>query len=92
MKVDLIVSIEVAAELKCAVFALYSVVKQRFKCNTGNVCNCLIQLIQYRRSWTSLPTPFISAQQLSERTVQISITDTMYLFLFIVFIWMLIFK
>jgi len=23
----------------------------------------------YRRSWTSLPTPFISARQLSERTV-----------------------
>jgi hypothetical protein len=23
----------------------------------------------YRRSWTSLPTPFISAQRLSERTV-----------------------
>jgi hypothetical protein len=29
--------------LKCAVFALYSVVKQRLKCNTGKVCNCLIQ-------------------------------------------------
>jgi hypothetical protein len=29
--------------LKCAVVSLYSVVKQRFKCNTGKVCNCLIQ-------------------------------------------------
>jgi hypothetical protein len=27
------------------------------------------QFIQFRRSWTSLPTPFISAQRLSERTV-----------------------
>jgi hypothetical protein len=33
------------------------------------VCNYLIQLIQYRRPRTSLPTPFISAQLLSERTV-----------------------
>jgi hypothetical protein len=45
-----------------------SVVKQRLKCNTGKVCNCLIQF---------LPTVvlsieervFISAQRLSERTV-----------------------
>jgi hypothetical protein len=29
-------------------------------CETGSVC---------RRSWTSLPTPFVSAQRLSERTV-----------------------
>jgi hypothetical protein len=33
--VDLVVSIEVVS--------LYSVVKQRLKCNTGKVCNCLIQ-------------------------------------------------
>jgi hypothetical protein len=40
--VYLVVSIEVA--LKCAVVLLYSAVKQRLKCNTGNVCNCLIAL------------------------------------------------
>jgi hypothetical protein len=38
--VDLVGSIEVA--LRCAVVSLYSVVKQRLKCNTGKVCNCLI--------------------------------------------------
>jgi hypothetical protein len=27
--------------LKCAVVSLYSVVKQRLKCNTGKVCNGL---------------------------------------------------
>jgi hypothetical protein len=31
--------------LKCAVISLYSVVKQRLKCNTGKVCNCLIQFL-----------------------------------------------
>jgi hypothetical protein len=30
---------------KCAVVSLYSVVKQRLKCNTGKVCNCLIQFL-----------------------------------------------
>jgi hypothetical protein len=30
-------------QLKCAVVSLYLVVKQRLKCNTGKVCNCLIQ-------------------------------------------------
>jgi hypothetical protein len=30
--------------LKCAV-PLYSVVKQLLKCNTGKVCNCLIQFL-----------------------------------------------
>jgi hypothetical protein len=29
--------------LKCAVVSLYSVLKQRLKCDTGKVCNCLIQ-------------------------------------------------
>jgi hypothetical protein len=29
--------------LKCAVVSLYSLVKQRLMCNTGKVCNCLIQ-------------------------------------------------
>jgi hypothetical protein len=54
--------------LQCAVVSLYSVVKQRLKCNTGIVCNCLIQFlltvvlsIEYH--------VFISAQRLSERTV-----------------------
>jgi hypothetical protein len=31
--------------LKCAVVSLYSVVKQRLKCNIGKVCNCLIQFL-----------------------------------------------
>jgi hypothetical protein len=31
--------------LKCAVASLYSVVKQRLKCNAGKVCNCLIQFL-----------------------------------------------
>jgi hypothetical protein len=31
--------------LKCAVVSLYSVVKQRLNCNTGKVCNCLIQFL-----------------------------------------------
>jgi hypothetical protein len=31
--------------LKCAVVSLYSVVKQRLKCNTGEVGNCLIQFL-----------------------------------------------
>jgi hypothetical protein len=31
--------------LKCAVVSLFSVVKQRLKCNTGKVRNCLIQFL-----------------------------------------------
>jgi hypothetical protein len=31
--------------LKCAVFSLYSVVKQRLKSSTSKVCNCLIQFL-----------------------------------------------
>jgi hypothetical protein len=31
--------------LQCAVVSLYSAVKQRLKCNTGKVCNCLIQFL-----------------------------------------------
>jgi hypothetical protein len=31
--------------LQCAVVSLYSVVKQRLKCNTGQGCNCLIQFL-----------------------------------------------
>jgi hypothetical protein len=41
--VDLVVSIGVAVE--GAVVSLYSFVKQRLKCNSGNVCNCLIQFM-----------------------------------------------
>jgi hypothetical protein len=29
--------------LQCAAVSLYLAVKQRLKCNTGKVCNCLIQ-------------------------------------------------
>jgi hypothetical protein len=31
--------------LKCAVVSLNSVVKQRLKCHTGKVFNCLIQFV-----------------------------------------------
>jgi hypothetical protein len=31
--------------LQCAVVSLYSVVKQRLKCNTGKECECLIQFL-----------------------------------------------
>jgi hypothetical protein len=40
--------------LQCAVVSLYSVVKQWLKCNTGKVCNCLIQFLLYRRSYASI--------------------------------------
>jgi hypothetical protein len=40
---DLVARIEVAVEVCCC--SLYSVVKQRLKCNTGKVCNCLIQFL-----------------------------------------------
>jgi hypothetical protein len=68
--VDLVVSIEVTAEV-CCYFTVFSF-KQKLKCNTGKVCNCLIQFLLYRCSWTSLPTPFISAQRLSERTLPLN--------------------
>jgi hypothetical protein len=58
--------------LQCAVVSLYSVAKERLECNTGKVCNCLIQSLLYRRSWKSLTTTFISAQRISERNVQLS--------------------
>jgi hypothetical protein len=41
--VHLVVSIEVAVEV-CCCFTV-SIVKQRLKCNTGKVCNCLIQFL-----------------------------------------------
>jgi hypothetical protein len=31
--------------LQCAVVSLYSAVKQRLKCNTGKLCDCLIQCL-----------------------------------------------
>jgi hypothetical protein len=31
--------------LQCAVVSLYTVVKQRLKCNTGKLCNCLIKFL-----------------------------------------------
>jgi hypothetical protein len=39
--VDLVVCIEVAVEVCCC----FTVVKQWLKCNTGKVCNCLIQFL-----------------------------------------------
>jgi hypothetical protein len=41
--VDLVVSIEVAFEV-CCCFTLFSI-KRRLNCNTGKVCNCLIQFL-----------------------------------------------
>jgi hypothetical protein len=59
--------------LKCAVVSMYTVVKQWLKCNTSKLFNCLIQFNSgsglYRRSWTSLPTTFVSAQQFSKHIV-----------------------
>jgi hypothetical protein len=54
--------------LQCAVVWLYSVVKQRLKCNTGEVCNCLIQFL-LTVVLSIDERVFISAQRLSERTV-----------------------
>jgi hypothetical protein len=54
--------------LKCAVVSLYSVVKQRFKCNTGKVCNCLTQFLLIM-VLSIEERVFISAQRLSERSV-----------------------
>jgi hypothetical protein len=54
--------------LKCAVVPLYSVVKQRLKCNTGKVCNCLIQFL-LTMVLSIEERVFIRAQRLSERTV-----------------------
>jgi hypothetical protein len=38
--------------LQCAVVSLYSAVKQRLKCNTGKVCDCLIQGLLTVVLWT----------------------------------------
>jgi hypothetical protein len=48
--VDLVVRIEVAVEVCCC--SLYSVVKQRLKCNTGDACNCLIQVFTHYGSFS----------------------------------------
>jgi hypothetical protein len=50
--------------LKCADFSLYSVVKQRLKCNIGKVCNCLIQFLL-----TMVISIEERAQRLSESSV-----------------------
>jgi hypothetical protein len=63
---DSVVSIEVL--LKCAVVLLYSFVKQRLKCNTGEACNCLIQFL-LTMAHEKRNQHFLSAQRLSERTV-----------------------
>jgi hypothetical protein len=54
--------------LKCAVVSLYSVVKQQLKCNTGKVCNCLIQFL-FTMVLLIKERVFISAQRLSERSI-----------------------
>jgi hypothetical protein len=60
--VDFVVSIEV--------ISLYSVTKQRLKCNTGKVCNCLIHLL-LTMVLSIEERVVISAQRLSERTVHL---------------------
>jgi hypothetical protein len=54
--------------LKCAVVSLYSIVKQRLICKTGKKCNCLNQFL-LTMVLSIEERVFISAQQLSERTV-----------------------
>jgi hypothetical protein len=58
--------------VKCAVVPLYSVVKQRLKCNTGKVVNCLIQFLLIM-VLSIEERVFISAQRLSESTVYVSL-------------------
>jgi hypothetical protein len=59
---------------KCAVVSLYSAVKQRLKCNTVKVCNCLIQFL-LTVVLSIEERVFRVAQQLSERTVSILICE-----------------
>jgi hypothetical protein len=54
--------------LKCAVVSLYLFVKQQLKCNTGKVCNCLIQFLL-----AMVHEKVVSAQRISERTVYIQL-------------------
>jgi hypothetical protein len=54
--------------LYCGVVSLYSVVKHPSKCNTGKVCNCVIQFLL--TVFLSIKErDFMSAQRLSERTI-----------------------
>jgi hypothetical protein len=55
--------------LQYALVSLYSVVKQRLKCNTGNVCICLIQFFTQYGSFNIYSKTFVSAQRLSESTL-----------------------
>jgi hypothetical protein len=59
--------------LKCAAVSLYSVVKQRLKCNTAKVCNCLIQFLLTIIPSIYFQHLFVSAQRLCEHTVYIYI-------------------
>jgi hypothetical protein len=54
--------------LQCAVVSLYSVVKQRLKCKTGKVCDCLIHFL-LTVVLSIEESDFRSAQLLSELTV-----------------------
>jgi hypothetical protein len=54
--------------LQCAAVSLYSVLKQWLNCNTGKVCNCLVQFL-LTVVLSIEERVLISAQQLSERTV-----------------------
>jgi hypothetical protein len=54
--------------LKCAVVSLYSVVKWWLECNTGKVCNCLIQFL-ITMVLSTEERVFIQAQRLSEHNV-----------------------
>jgi hypothetical protein len=61
--------------LKCSVVSLYPVLKQRLKCNTGKVCNCLIRLLLIV-VLSIEEYAFISAHRLSEHTVVHTQTHT----------------
>jgi hypothetical protein len=56
--------------LQCAFVSLYSFVNQRLKCNTGRVCNCLIQFL-LAVVLSMEERVFIRAQRLSEHTVEL---------------------
>jgi hypothetical protein len=53
--------------LNCAVVSMYSFLKQLLKCNTGKVCNCLIQFL-LTIVLSIEERVFISVQRLSEHT------------------------
>jgi hypothetical protein len=64
--------------LKCAVVSLYSVVKHRLKCNTGRVCNRLIQFL-LNMVLSMEEHVFVSAHLLSKHTVEYSVLVHVYL-------------